>query len=117
MDEKDIMEIKSEKSDNKNKPKVKAGTGLSDSTLKARDMKTELDLRGFAREEALDTLDKYIDDAGLSGLKILYIIHGKGTGTLRSSVTSFLKKDKRVKSFRPGEYGEGDAGVTVVTLQ
>ena len=84
-----------------------------ETVLKAASIKTELDLRGMTGEEALAVLDKYIDDAILSGIKTCYIIHGKGTGRLRSEVHSMLKKDKRIKSFRLGEYGEGDSGVTV----
>lgn len=84
---------------------------------KAFSIKTELDLRGFNTEEALSAADKYIDDAIIARLSVCSIIHGKGTGKLRREIHDMLKKDKRVKSFRLGEYGEGDSGVTVVELK
>jgi DNA mismatch repair protein MutS2 len=90
-----------------------AGVGLS----KAAGIKTEVDLRGMTAEEALAAADKYIDDAVMAGLKTCYIIHGKGTGKLRAEIHGMLKKDKRVKSFRLGEYGEGDSGVTVAEFK
>ena len=67
--------------------------------------------------EALSVVDRYLDDAYFSGLSEVNIIHGKGTGALRTGVQDFLKRHPRVKGFRIGNYGEGDAGVTVVTLK
>lgn len=84
--------------------------------MKGADIKTEIDIRGHNIEEAELVLDKYIDDAVLAHMKRISIIHGKGTGVLRQGVQAFLKRDKRVKSFRNGEFGEGDAGVTVAEL-
>ena len=77
----------------------------------------ELDIRGMLVDEALVIVDRYLDDAFLTGLSEVNIIHGKGTGALRSGVQDYLKRHSRVKSFRIGNYGEGDAGVTVVTLK
>ena len=77
----------------------------------------ELDIRGMLVEEGLAVVDRYLDDAFLSGLTEVSIIHGKGTGALRTGVQDFLKRHPRVKSFRIGNYGEGDAGVPVVTLK
>jgi len=81
-----------------------------------RDIVTELDLRGFTVDEAVLELDKYIDNSLLSGLKLLTIIHGKGTGALRDAVHRRLKQHKSVKSFRLGVYGEGENGVTIAEL-
>ncbi|HOF95254.1 MAG TPA: Smr/MutS family protein, partial [Clostridia bacterium] len=67
--------------------------------------------------EALLELDRYLDDAALVGLSQVQLIHGKGTGALRRGIHEHLRHDKRVKQFRLGNYGEGDAGVTVVTLR
>ena len=77
----------------------------------------ELDIRGMLVDEALVIVDRYLDDAFLTGLSEVNIIHGKGTGALRTGVQDYLKRHSRVKSFRIGNYGEGDAGVTVVTLK
>lgn len=76
-----------------------------------------LDLRGERYEDAKDRLDKYFDDALLSGLKQFSIIHGYGTGAIRNLVQDYLKKHKAVESFRYGGAGEGGMGVTVVTLK
>ena len=62
-------------------------------------------------------MDKYLDDVYISGLKEIYIIHGKGTGVLRSGISDLLKSHKHVKSYRLGKYGEGGSGVTVVELK
>ena len=77
----------------------------------------ELDIRGYLVEDAIVEVDRYIFDAYLAGLREVNIIHGKGTGALRSGVQEFLKHHPKVKNFRLGAYGEGDAGVTVVTLK
>ena len=78
--------------------------------------KPEVDVRGMIGDDAWFVVDKYIDDAVLAGMPTVRIIHGKGTGALRAALWKYFKSDKRIKSYRHGEYGEGDAGVTVLTL-
>ncbi len=84
---------------------------------KALNISSEINLLGRTVDEALAELDKYLDDAYLSHLTTVRVVHGKGTGALRSAVHSHLKRIKYVKSYRLGEYGEGDAGVTIVTFK
>jgi len=76
----------------------------------------ELRLRHLTVDEALPRLDQYLHDAFMAGLYQVRVIHGKGTGTLRQTVRRELARHPLVKSFRPGEYGEGAEGVTVVEL-
>lgn len=83
---------------------------------KSMNVSTEIDLRGYTVDEALDIVDKFLDDACIAGLKDVTIIHGKGTGALRSGIHKFLKTHSHVKSFRLGKYGEGETGVTIVEL-
>ena len=78
--------------------------------------RSEIDVRGMIGDDAWFVVDKYLDDAVLANIPTVRIIHGKGTGALRAALWKYFKVDKRVKSYRHGEYGEGDAGVTVVTL-
>ena len=68
-------------------------------------------------DEAIMIVDKFIDDSYISGLHEVTVIHGKGTGILRQGIGDFLRKHPTVKSYRAGRYGEGEAGVTVVTLK
>ena len=79
----------------------------------SRDVKNELDLRGLDSEQAVMELDQFIDRAVLSGLKSVCIIHGKGTGVLRTAVANRLRSHRDVDSFRIGRYGEGEDGVTI----
>ena len=81
-----------------------------------RQVSGEIDSRGMASDEAILELDKYIDNALVSGLETIRIIHGKGTGVLRSSVQTHLRSHKAVKSFRLGTFGEGENGVTIAEL-
>ncbi len=83
---------------------------------KANTLRNEINLRGMLVEEATYALDKYLDDAMLSGINQIYVIHGKGTGALRTGVQEFLKGHPHVRNFRLGQHGEGDLGVTVVEL-
>ena len=84
---------------------------------KSLNVKMELNLIGKTVDEALFELDKYLDDAYLAHLPQVYIIHGKGTGTLRNAIQNHLKKCPYVKSYRNGEHGEGGAGATVVEFK
>ena len=94
------------------KSTVKAKTGMM-----TRTVKQECDVRGMSLEEALGAVSLYLDEAVLAGLNEVYIIHGKGTGILRAGIQQDLRKNRHVKSFRRGVYGEGEDGVTVVTLR
>lgn len=98
------------------KPKSVTGTGRL-SKAKTEMMRNELDIRGMLVEEAEYALDKYLDDCILAGVRQIYVIHGKGTGALRTGVQDFLRGHPHVQSFRLGQHGEGDLGVTVVELK
>ncbi len=78
---------------------------------------TELNLLGMTTDDAVYAVDKYLDDARVAHLQSVRIVHGKGTGALRNAVHAYLRKQKWIKSFRLGDFGEGDAGVTIVTLR
>ena len=92
-------------------------TNVRAKAKKSQFISAEIDCRGQLVDEAIVNIDKYIDDAYLSGLKQIIIIHGKGTGALRAGVQKYLRTNPHVKSQRPGTFGEGDAGVTVVELK
>ncbi|MFR8172054.1 MAG: endonuclease MutS2 [Marvinbryantia sp.] len=77
----------------------------------------EINLLGKTTDEAIAELDKYLDDAYLSHMPSVRIVHGKGTGALRKAVHNYLRRQKHVESYRLGEFGEGDAGVTIVTFK
>ncbi len=94
---------------------VSARRGSGDKEIVS--MRAEIDLRGQNGEDGCFALDKYLDEASMRGLESITVIHGKGTGALRSAVWSYLKGHPHVKAFRPGVYGEGDSGVTIVELR
>ena len=96
----------------KQKATVRANTGAM-----ARVVKMECDVRGMTLDEALNAVDQYLNEAVLAGMGEVSIIHGKGTGVLRSGIQQHLKRHMLVKSYRLGVYGEGEDGVTVVTLK
>ena len=106
---KDICLIEEKKASAPTSGKVGLGAG--------KQVGLELDVRGMLVDEANIMVDRYLDDAYNAGLSEVNIIHGKGTGALRAGVQAFLKRHPLVKGYRMGSYGEGDAGVTVVTLK
>ena len=91
------------------KSKIKMSKSLS--------VSPEINLLGKTVDEAVAELDKYLDDASLAHLSSVRIVHGKGTGALRAGIHKYLKRQKHVKSFRLGAFGEGDAGVTIAELK
>ena len=101
----------------KKKTPEKKKSGAISKTLAPNTFKAEIDLRGMTGDEAWFAVDKYIDDAFLAGVNSVTLLHGKGTGALRTALWNMLKKEKRVASFRAGNYGEGDYGVTVIELK
>jgi len=115
-----VMKMKVNVSDLYEEPKEtkKNFTGsVARSTAKSARLKPEIDLRGMMTEEGSEACDKYIDDAYLSSLDKVTVIHGKGTGALRSAIHARLNGDPRVASFRLGRFGEGEDGVTIVELK
>ena len=93
-------------------------TPSSHSTVsKTRLANSEINVIGLTVDEALPIIDKFLDDCFLAKLSTARIVHGKGTGKLRQGIHSFLKKHKRVSSFRIGTYGEGEMGVTIVEIK
>ncbi|MCL2168972.1 MAG: endonuclease MutS2 [Defluviitaleaceae bacterium] len=103
--------------DERKQEKQKAQVSSTVKASKSLHVSREISLRGMLVEEALEELSKYLDDAYLANLGKVEIIHGKGTGALRTAVQKYLKKHTHVKSYRLGEFGEGDSGITVVELK
>ena len=96
----------------KKKQAVSAGT-----QLRMLRVEPQVDLRGMEAIEAIAVAEQYIDSAVMAKLSTVTIIHGKGTGALRAAVQQMLRRNRHVKSFRLGRYGEGETGVTVVELK
>lgn len=95
----------------------KQSVTLAGSTAPRAAVSPEIDLRGMESIEAVNAAEQYIDSAVMGKLKTVTIIHGKGTGTLRAAVQQMLKRNKAVKSYRLGRFGEGESGVTIVELK
>ena len=100
----------------KEDPKPKVSEGKVKKSIVST-FKPEVDVRGMIGDDAWFVVDKYLDDATLAGIGTVRIIHGKGTGALRAALWRYFKTDKRIKSYRHGEYGEGDSGVTVIEMK
>lgn len=94
----------------------KVGEGRVKKTIVST-FRTEIDVRGMIGDDAWFVVDKYIDDAILANMSTVRIIHGKGTGALRAALWKYFKTDKRIRSYRHAEYGEGDAGVTILEIK
>ena len=94
----------------------KTGTGKL-KLSKSASISTEINLLGKTVDEAIAELDKYLDDAYLAHLPSVHVVHGKGTGALRKGVHNYLRRLKYVSEFHLAEFGEGDAGVTIVTFK
>jgi DNA mismatch repair protein MutS2 len=92
-------------------------TTRREAKLNLKSVASSVDLRGMDSDEAVYTVDKYLDDAYMSGLQEVSIIHGKGTGVLRQVISDMLKRHTHVKKYRLGEYGEGGTGVTIVEIK
>ncbi|MBR1566742.1 MAG: Smr/MutS family protein, partial [Oscillospiraceae bacterium] len=103
--------------ENEQAPKQKSSPKGGGGELRSLSIKSEIDLRGMEAVEAVLAAERYLDAAVMAKLKTVTIIHGKGTGALRTAIQQMLKKNKFVKSFRLGRYGEGESGVTVVELK
>lgn len=99
------------------KEKVVHSTGGGKGINKAAHIAADINLLGMTVDEATAVLDKYLDDAYLAGLNRVTVVHGKGTGALRKGVHTYLKRQKHVKSYRLGTFGEGEAGVTIVEFK
>lgn len=108
-----VSQIILENNKSKPKPSIKKSAKIK----KSKNLSSEIDIRGSLVEEGIGLVDKYIDDASLSSIEMVTIIHGKGTGMLRKGIQGHLKNHPLVKSYRNGIFGEGDNGVTVVELK
>ena len=113
---KDLILIPDEPAISKSKTTQKTNAGKIKMS-KSYSISPEINLLGKTVDEALAALDKYLDDAYLAHLKSVRIVHGKGTGALRNAVANHLRRTKYVDSFRLGEFGEGDAGVTIAVFK
>jgi DNA mismatch repair protein MutS2 len=109
----DVSDIELLAPDKSRKQKSTSSSGIPSSS----EISYELDLRGLQVDEALESVEAYLDRAVLSTWSEVRIIHGKGTGALREAIHCFLSGQKNIASYRLGNFGEGDSGVTVVQLK
>ena len=111
------VKLKDLRREKEEKPQRGKGGGRSTPDLRSREIALSIDLRGLTLDEAELAADQYLDSCVMCGLTEVSLIHGKGTGALRAGLQQYLRKHPHVAGFRIGAYGEGDAGVTVVTLK
>ena len=111
----DNLRVKSKTAPSTEIKKTRKVTGMQ--SRATREVSGEIDMRGMASDEAILELDRYIDNALISGLETIRIIHGKGTGVLRKSVQAHLRTHRAIKNFRLGTFGEGENGVTIAELK
>ena len=111
----DELRLKSKNAPSTEVKKTRKVTGMQ--SRATREVSGEIDMRGMASDEAILELDRYIDNAMVSGLETIRIIHGKGTGVLRKSVQAHLRTHRAIKSYRLGTFGEGENGVTIAELK
>ena len=111
------LEILSDYKEPKEAPSKAASGSGKIKMSKSAGISTEINLLGCTVDEAVARLDKYLDDAYIARIPQVRIVHGKGTGALRNGVTAYLRGVPYIKSFRLGEIGEGDAGVTIVDFK
>ena len=119
MDIKNLAILKGYKDPEDNKAAAsKSGSGSSKIKMsKSSSVSSEINLLGYTVDEAIAVLDKYLDDAYIAKIPQVRIVHGKGTGALRSGITSYLRGIPYIKEFRLGQIGEGAEGVTIVTFK
>lgn len=117
IDIKNLYESKSENHTSKKSNIGSSGKVLGNSSFKAQTVKPEINVLGLTVDEAVPLIDKYIDDCFVAKLSPIRIVHGKGTGALRNGIHRYLKNNKFVDSFRLGTFGEGEMGVTIVSLK
>lgn len=110
--EDNLMLLEKKKSSKPQKSKV---TGISSGLERTASL--EIDMRGMASDEGIIELDRFINNAIMAGIGSITIIHGKGTGVLRTAVHKFLRNHKMIKSFRLGTFGEGESGVTIAEIK
>lgn len=117
VDIKNLYEAKSNGNSNKKATIGSSGKVLGGTSFKAQTVKPEINVLGLTVDEAVSIIDKYIDDCFVAKLSPIRIVHGKGTGALRNGIHRYLKTNKFVDSFRLGTFGEGEMGVTIVSLK
>ena len=110
-------EVRVAEGETQSQKEVRRVIARAEHTLRTAAVPSQVDLRGMMTDEALIVLERFLDTAMMGKLEMVTIVHGKGTGAVRSAVRTYLKRSRYIKSFRPGRYGEGEDGVTVAELK